>query len=296
MHIKQLECFVHLSETLSFSRTAELLYITQPTVTHQINTLEDELGLKLFTRTKRKVELTPAGISFYEDCKEILTRMNIAISKARDYAHKFESNLFIGYEGNTEVKYIADILRCFNKSFPQVHLYLKIADFENKISLFSNNNFDLIFTEKGSIIHLPDVNYEELYTGKYVCVLPEDHILTDKKVIRLDDLVDQPLILLNPLKSPSEMARIQKEIQLKTPQSTIYIADTPMVGYTMVKADLGIAVMPDFACPEDPDLTVVPIDTPDSISYGIASHKSIKREDINGFISIAKEIYRNNEN
>ena len=43
MHIKQLECFVHLSETLSFSRTAELLYITQPTVTHQINTLEDEL-------------------------------------------------------------------------------------------------------------------------------------------------------------------------------------------------------------------------------------------------------------
>ena len=64
----------------------------------------------------------------------------------------------------------------------------------------------------------------------------------------------------------------------------------------MVKADLGLAVMPDFACPEYPDLTVIPIDTPDTISYGIASHKSIKREDINGFISIAKEIYRNNEN
>jgi len=51
MHIKQIECFVHLAETLNISRTAEFLFITQPTVNHQINTLEDELELKLFART-----------------------------------------------------------------------------------------------------------------------------------------------------------------------------------------------------------------------------------------------------
>ena len=111
MNTKQLKCFVHLSETLSFTRTGQLLYITQPTVTHQINTLEDELGLKLFIRTKRKVELTPAGVSFYNDIKDILTRTNIAVAKAKNNSLAFESNLSIGYDGNVEVKYLPDILQ-----------------------------------------------------------------------------------------------------------------------------------------------------------------------------------------
>lgn len=140
MHIKQLECFVHLAETLNFSRTAKLQYITQPTVTHQINTLEDELGLKLFIRTKRKVEITPAGVSFYNDMKEVLTRTNIAIAKAKHYALAFESNISIGYGGNVEVKYLPNILSTFKEKFPHMHIYLKSAAFKEERNLFTNHS------------------------------------------------------------------------------------------------------------------------------------------------------------
>lgn len=296
MYIKQLECFVNLAETLSFSRTAELLYITQPTVTHQINTLEDELRLKLFVRTKRKVELTPAGVSFYNDIKDVLTRTNIAIAKAKHYANKFESNISIGYEGNVEVQYMPDILRDFKNKFPQAHIYLKIADFKEKRNLFTNYNFDLIFTVKETIEDLSDVGYTELFEGKFVCVLSKDNPLSDKPLIEINDLQDQSLILLDPLKCPSEMARIQRDIQIKCPNSTVYFSDHALISYTMIKGNLGVAVMPDFVCPKDPELSIVPMDITDVISYGIAWHKKSVRDEINGFISTTNKVYSNHSN
>lgn len=293
MHIKQLECFVHLAETLNYSRTAELLYITQPTVTHQINTLEDELRLKLFIRTKRKVELTPAGVSLYNDMKDILTRTNIAIAKAKNYAQAFESNLSIGYDGNVEVKYISSILRAFNGKFPHIHIYLKIADFKEKRNLFTNHNFDLIFTVKENIEDSLEIGYVELFTGKFVCVLPKNHPLACNNIIKIDDLKNHSLILLDPLKCPSEMAYVQNDIQIKCPTSTVYFGDGPLIAYTIIKAGLGIAVMPNFVCPEDSDLSIIPIDIDDSISYGIAWHKNTKQDHIKGFVNITKQIYKN---
>jgi len=292
MHIKQLECFVHLAETLNFSRTAELRYITQPTVTHQINTLENELKLKLFIRTKRKVELTPAGISFYKDIKDILTRTNIAIAKATNYSQSFESNLSIGYDGNVEVKCLPNILSIFKVKFPHIHLYLKIADYKEKINLFTNSNFDLIFTVKESTKDLSEVAYTELFTGKFVCVLPKIHPFSCKSIIKITELQNQSLILLDPLKCPSEMARVQNDIQITCPNSIVYFSDSALISYTMIKGTLGIAVMPDFVCPEDPELSIISLDVKDSISYGIAWNKNNKRNEIKGFVAITKQIYK----
>jgi len=292
MHIKQLECFVHLAETLSFSRTAELIYVTQPTVTHQIHTLEDELKLKLFIRTKRNVELTPAGICFYKDIKDILTRTNIAIAKAKNYSQAFESNLSIGYDGNVEVKYLPNILSIFKIKFPHIHLYLKIVDYKEKRHLFTNSNFDLIFTVKETIEDLSEVGYTELFTGRFVCVLPKVHPLSCKTIIKIAELQNQSLILLDPLKCPSEMARIQKDIQIKCPYSTVYFSDSALISYIMIKGSIGIAVMPNFVCPEDPELSIIPLDVEDLISYGIAWNKNNKRNEVKGFIEITKQIYK----
>lgn len=292
MQVKQIECFVHLAETLNFSRTAEFLFITQPTVTHQINTLEDELGLKLFIRTKRKVELTPAGISFYNDMKEVLTKINIAIAKAKQFAHTFESNISIGYEGNVEVKLLPAILSTFKDKFSHAHIYLKIADHKEKRNLFTNHNFDLIFAVKESIDDHPDALYEELFTGHFVCVSLKDHPLASKSIIKIDDLKNYSLILLDPMKCPTEMARVQKDIQLKCPTSPVYYVDHPLISYTMIKGHLGIAVMPDFVCPEDSELAIIAMEIDASISYGIAWHKNNPRSEIKGFVSITKEIYK----
>ena len=71
MNTQQLESFVQVAENLNFARAAEVLNITQSAVSRQINSLEDELGTKLFHRSTRTVALTPAGISFLDDAKEM---------------------------------------------------------------------------------------------------------------------------------------------------------------------------------------------------------------------------------
>lgn len=72
MNTVQLECFVAVAEHLNFSRASEALRISQPSVSHQIQTLEDELGVKLFNRTSKSVALTPEGIRFLPDADLIL--------------------------------------------------------------------------------------------------------------------------------------------------------------------------------------------------------------------------------
>ena len=81
MNTTQLECFMEVANFLNFSRAAERLRITQPAVSHQISTLEDELGVKLFHRTSKSVRLTPAGDLFTQYAGEILKLSRL--SKAR---------------------------------------------------------------------------------------------------------------------------------------------------------------------------------------------------------------------
>lgn len=91
------------------------------------------------------------------------------------------------------------------------------------------------------------------------------------------------------------MARVQKDIQIQCPKSMFYFGDGPLIGYTMIKGKLGIAVMPDFVCPEDPDLSIIPMDLNDSISYGIAWHKNNELNEIKGFVAITKQIYKSHK-
>ena len=72
MNTFQLECFLAVANTLSFARAAEELNVSQPTVTHQIKSLEDELNAKLFIRSTRMVEITPEGQSFITDAKSMI--------------------------------------------------------------------------------------------------------------------------------------------------------------------------------------------------------------------------------
>jgi LysR substrate binding domain. len=151
---------------------------------------------------------------------------------------------------------------------------------------------DLIFAVRESIEDLSGVGYAELFTGRFVCVLPKEHPLSCKTIIKITELRHQPLIVLNPLKCPPEMARVQNNIQIQCPDSTVYFSDTALIAYTMIKGRIGIAVMPNFVCPEDSELSIIPLDVSDLISYGIAWHKDDKRNEIKEFVAITKQIYK----
>ena len=83
MNTTQLQCFMSVSNFLNFSRAAEQLGLTQPAVSHQINTLEDELGVKLFYRTSKRVRLTQEGHLFSQYAREILALAGASRARLR---------------------------------------------------------------------------------------------------------------------------------------------------------------------------------------------------------------------
>lgn len=292
MYIKQLECFVQLCETLNFNTTAELLYISQPAVSHQIKTLEEELGLKLFTRSKREVALTPAGLSFYNDIKDILTKTNLAIAKAKNYSKDFKSNFSICCEGNLlELELLPRILNEFTAENSSVQMYMKHGDYKECRNALLSQKQDVIFTVEENIMDFPNIHYEQLICGRFVCVLPPGNPLSLHSTISLQHLQEESLILLDPIKSPPEMSRFQNEIQLFCPNATTYYCDSSVICYTMIKGNMGIAVMPDFVCPNDSQVRVIPLDVPYGISYGIAWNTNNPKSEIKYFLKTAKAIY-----
>ena len=90
MHTQQLLCFVCVADKLNFTKAAEELFLSTPTVTHHIKTLENELGTTLFIRNSKMVRLTESGVQFYQDAQEILARMEIAEKRIRRIARIYD--------------------------------------------------------------------------------------------------------------------------------------------------------------------------------------------------------------
>ena len=84
MNTFQLTCFLTVAETLSFAKAARLLNVTQPAVTHQIHSLEEELNTQLFKRTTRSVEITQEGLIFLNDAKNVLNIITLAKKRFED--------------------------------------------------------------------------------------------------------------------------------------------------------------------------------------------------------------------
>lgn len=104
MNTTQLECFLAVANYLNFSRAAEDLRITQPAVSHQINTLEDELGVKLFHRTSKMVRLTQPGHLFTSYAMDILKLTGISKARMKECQETMPQRLGIGCRNFVELR------------------------------------------------------------------------------------------------------------------------------------------------------------------------------------------------
>lgn len=145
MNTKQLEYFISVAENLSFTKTAEKFYISQTAVTQQIKALEEQINVTLFTRSKRHVELTPAGKVFLSEARTIIKNINDAIAKTQQFAHGFFGTLsigtLIGYEKNKLQQYLKE----FSNTYPNISMDICTNEITELLNLVKNNSMDLAF-------------------------------------------------------------------------------------------------------------------------------------------------------
>lgn len=128
MDFRQLEAFVRTVELGSFSKTAEAMYLSQPSISVYVRTLEDELGVRLLTRTAKIVSPTKDGKLFYQHAKNMLTLREKALVTIQNEQQSFQGEISL-YASSVPAQFILpEVIADFNKSFPEISFYVNMMD------------------------------------------------------------------------------------------------------------------------------------------------------------------------
>src|ERR1700693_5828009 len=124
MELWQLKYFLAVADELNYGRAAARLNVAQPSVTRAVQGLENELGVTLFLRDKRRVELTPAGRVFADEARRLLAGLEIGVRQARRLERGEVGTLTIGFEGLSAFAFISHAVQAFQGSYPDVTIDL----------------------------------------------------------------------------------------------------------------------------------------------------------------------------
>lgn len=194
MELRHLRYFITVAEELHFSRAAERLQIAQPPLSQQIRSLEEELGVQLFKRTKRRVQLTDAGQIFLEEVRRALTQVDQAVRAAQRASRGEIGRLAVGVNGSATHSFLPKIFRVFRERFPCVELVLHELASHQQVQGISDNRIDVGF------LWLPNVDdsalsFMSIWREPLVVALPETHPLADLSEIPLPALIGEPFVL-----------------------------------------------------------------------------------------------------
>ena len=164
---------MEVANFLNFSRAAERLRITQPAVSHQISTLEDELGVKLFHRTSKSVRLTPAGDLFTQYAGEILKLSRLSKARIKEPPQSEPPRLVIGCRNPTELHFLTPALVRLRQELPEVLPVLRLIPFDALETLLAEGDIHMMFAFREAAS--AKSRYRELARCPAVCVCAPTH-------------------------------------------------------------------------------------------------------------------------
>jgi DNA-binding transcriptional LysR family regulator len=196
MEIRRLRYFVAVAEELSFTRAAERLHIAQPPLSIQIRALETEIGARLFDRDQRHVFLTQAGKHLLERAKGILDSVESAKAEVRCAALGEVGSLHLGYASSAMfTSSLTSAIKQFQMGYPHVLLTLHEMTSLDQLNGLHYRTLDAGILRRSDTSIPSGILVEEWYRAPLVAAMANDHPLTKRRVIRIGDLRDQPLIM-----------------------------------------------------------------------------------------------------
>jgi len=260
MELRHLRYFITVAEELNFSKAALKLYTAQPSLSQQIKDLEEDVGVKLLHRTKRKVELTEEGAVFLEQARLTLAQADKAVAMARQVSQAKQQMLRIGFVPVAEMKI-----------FPYVLPNLRVQNSDLKIELLSMNNsdqskaikkgeLDITFTRQN--LQSDEIESQFVLREPLIFILPKDHPLAKYERIPVKALngidfiipaMEQSQTLHNLILNFAKSHNIELNVVQK--------ADNILFNINSIGMGLGCTILPGYIAPLTMSNTVIrPLD------------------------------------
>jgi len=242
MELRQLRYFTTLAEELNFTRAAERLHISQPPLSAQIAQLEDELGVKLFHRTSRKVELTEAGAAFLRDVRIIQSRLKEATLRVRQIDAGMAGRLELGLSGSHFLGPLPGLIAQLAKSHPDIRVILNEMAPNDQLEALREHRIDLSISRQ--FIEDDLLCSRRLWNDPLLVALPLGHPLATHTQLQLNQLTQERFVMLR-----RETSTFAERIFLActahgfTPNIEQTVGEVP-AQLSLVAAGVGIALVP----------------------------------------------------
>jgi DNA-binding transcriptional LysR family regulator len=245
MELRHFRYVIAVAEELNFGRAAERLNMSQPPLSHQIRLLEEELGVKLFERTKRHVQLTEAGIRLVEEARKVLAQVDRAVKVTSKTSQGKIGHLSVGMLWERTI--MVESLRILGGRYPDIHVDLHRLSGEEPVRGLMEGRLDIVFalaTSHGE----PSLIYETLAWEPLIIGLPTGHRLTAADRVPLRALAKEPNIMFQRDRNPGlhdEIIAVCRNAGFTL--NAIHEVDSVYSGMALVAAGLGICLFPSAA-------------------------------------------------
>jgi DNA-binding transcriptional LysR family regulator len=206
IELRHLRYFVAVAEELHFRRAAERLHMSQPPLSQQIAALEREIGAELLVRSRRRVELTPAGARLLEDARRILASVDSAVAAVARVAAGEEGRLAVGFVGSAMYGAFPGIVRAFRDRHPDVALELRELSTADQLAALHDGRVQV------GVVRPPETDSDlatlEIASERVVAALPAGHPLAARERLRLRDLAGEPFVAMDQRTAPGLRARL----------------------------------------------------------------------------------------
>ncbi|HEX3760982.1 MAG TPA: LysR substrate-binding domain-containing protein [Kofleriaceae bacterium] len=244
MELRHLRYAVAVADELHFARAAARLHIAQPPLSQQIRALEDELGVRLFERTSRRVRLTDAGAAFVDEARRTLASAERAADVARRAARGETGRLAIGYVSSASYELLPAILRAFRRITPDAALVLEEMSSAEQSRALAAGTLDLGFVRRPPPVerHLAATL---VLRESIVVAVPRDHALARARAIRLRQLAREAFVIY-PVRPRPSWADVALELCRAAgfEPRVVHEALEMVSALSLVAAGIGVALVP----------------------------------------------------
>ncbi len=242
MELRHLRYFTTLAEELHYGRAAGRLYIAQPALSKQIASLERELGVKLFDRTRRRVELTPSGALLLPEAQRLVELSTRFTQNARRVRDGLIGTLRLGYTGPVAESALPQLLRLHHRRYPDMIMSLREATTQVVLDDVRDGVFDAAFLRVTSTE--TDLEVLEVRREPAILAVPQDHPFYAREQVRFAELRDQPLVMMTRDVEPQLYDHaIALCAAAGFSPSIVHEADSVQTTLSMVASGLGLAVV-----------------------------------------------------
>lgn len=292
MELRHLRYFITVAEELSFSKAAVKLHTAQPSLSQQIKDLEDDIGVQLFYRTKRKVELTEEGLVFLEQARLTLTQADKAITMARQVAAAKVQCLRIGFVPSAEIRIFPYIFPRLRVKTPKLQINTLNLKESDQIAELKKGDLDIIFINQDF--------QNEYFASQLVLkeplifILPKQHPLVEFNALNIEQLNGLELTILShklsqPLAQTILKYRDQHQIKFKSVHETNTIAECIQA----VQSGSSCAILPSYMQALATDqIAVRPLNHPlPSLDVFMSFHRTSPSQAAEQFLEEIRQVF-----